>query len=255
MHPRCPKCGHVREASGGVPAQVCVACGLVFSKWARRVLGEDRVRARDGSAGMDGPRGLALREWLLPAQERVDPVAFWGRVATFAVFLVWGIHFMSLDLRTNDIGASFMHRINLVFHEAGHIVFMPFGNFMATLGGTLGQLLMPAIVGAALLIRNRDAFGASLGLWWFAQSVMDCAPYIDDARALQLTLLGGFTGRDKPGAHDWENILLDLGLIEYDHVIARAVDRFGEALMLLAFVWGAFALREQYRHRGGRAGG
>ena len=63
-----------------------------------------------------------------------------------------------------------------------------------------GTRVLPLVAGVALLRTNRDAFGASLALWWFGQSMMDCAPYIGDARALQLPLLGGGTGADRPGA-------------------------------------------------------
>ncbi len=45
-----------------------------------------------------------------------------------------------------EISESFMHRVNLVFHEAGHVIFMPFGRFLSILGGTLGQWLIPFIV-------------------------------------------------------------------------------------------------------------
>jgi hypothetical protein len=183
--------------------------------------------------------------FLFPASARVDPFAFYGRCGLYAAFVIWGLYFVSLDLRTNEIGDSFMHRVNLVFHEAGHVIFMPFGHFMMVLGGTLGQLLMPLIAGAMLLYKNRDAFGASVALWWLGQSFMDAAPYINDARDLQLMLLGGGTGQDRPGIHDWENILLDLGLIEHERTVAMIAERLGEALLVLALVWGALVLRQQ----------
>ena len=194
-----------------------------------------------------------LAAWVLPATERVDPIAFYGRCALYAAFVLWGLYFISLDIKTNEIGDSFMHRVNLVFHEAGHVVFMPFGHFLMVLGGTLGQLLMPVIAGTALLYKNRDAFGASLALWWLGQSLMDTAPYIADARRLELMLLGGGTGRDRPGMHDWENILLDMGLIEHEREIALLAERTGEALLLLGLAWGGWVLREQFAalRRGG----
>jgi hypothetical protein len=219
----------------------------VFAKWAQRVLGKEVAPARGAQAGGDDAARARLARWLFPAVDRVDPMVFYGRCALFVAFSVWGLYFVSLDLATNEIGASFMHRVNLVFHEAGHVVFMPFGNFMMTLGGTLGQLLMPLIVGVALLRTNRDAFGGSLALWWLGQSLMDCAPYINDARDLRLMLLGGGTGADRPGMHDWENILLDLGLIQHERSIALIAERAGELLLLLGLAWGARVLWLQYR--------
>ncbi len=223
----------------------CSACGLVFSKWAQRVLGQERIRETTDDAVEEGETLARLRALLLPSGERVDPVVFYGRCTLYAAFVLWGLYFISLDLRTNEIGHSFMHRINLVFHEAGHVIFIPFGHFMMVLGGTLGQFLMPTIAGAVLLIKNRDPFGASIALWWLGQSVMDTAPYINDARDLQLMLLGGGTGQDRPGVHDWENILLDLRMIEHEKAIALGADRLGELLVILAFAWGAVVLHRQ----------
>ena len=251
---KCPKCGHPR-ASSAAGSGVCPACGLVFAKWAQRVLGQERIHADVPEAG-DEAHSHGLVELLLPPVERTDPILFYGRCALFVLFVVWGLYFVSLDLRSNEIGESFMHRVNLVFHEAGHVVFMPFGHFMMVLGGTLGQLIMPALAGAVLLLKNRDAFGASIALWWLGQSVMDVAPYINDARDLDLMLLGGGTGRDRPGMHDWENILLDLGLIEHERGLALAADRLGEALLLVALAWGAAVSYRQYRalNAGGEGG-
>ncbi len=60
------------------------------------------------------------------------------------------------------ISDSFMHDVNLVFHEAGHVIFMPFGRFITVLGGTLNQLLIPFVVLCAFLLKTRDTFGASI---------------------------------------------------------------------------------------------
>jgi len=83
----------------------------------------------------------------------------------------------------------------LPFHEAGHILFGFFGRFIGVLGGSLMQLLVPAIVLCAFVYR-RNVFGGAVGLWWLGESCLDLAPYIDDARAGQLMLLGGVTGRE-----------------------------------------------------------
>ncbi len=253
---KCPKCGAPRAS--GANARACASCGLVFAKWAQRVLGHERI-APSASRGLeveDDSDRPSLAEIFLPVPERIDPLAFYGRCALYVALLAWGLYFVSLDLSSNEIGESFMHRVNLVFHEAGHVVFMPFGHFMMVLGGSLGQLLMPIIAGSVLLLKNRDAFGASLALWWLGQSVMDLAPYINDARALNLMLLGGGTGRDRPGMHDWENILLDLGLIEHEHAVAVAADRLGAVLLLVGLAWGAAVLCRQYaRLTRGESGG
>nr|MCH9670446.1 zinc ribbon domain-containing protein [Gammaproteobacteria bacterium] len=106
--------------------------------------------------------------------------------------------------------------------------------------------LMPAIVlGTFLWFHN--IFGASVALWWLGQSAMDLAPYIADARAGQLLLLGGVTGNDRPGYHDWENLLSWLDLMRYDHAIAGGVDTVGRGLLILGLVWGGWVLYRQFK--------
>jgi hypothetical protein len=251
MFETCPKCGYQREAADVGDAGICARCGLVFAKWVENQTGATSARVRPPApAEMEdaGDSGFAARLWqlLIYVPERTDPILFWGRVAMYLGLFVWGWYFILLDFRTNEIGDSFMHRINLVFHEAGHVLFMPFGHFIMVLGGTLGQLLMPVVVMVALIWKNRDSLGGSFGLWWLGQSLMDCAPYINDARDLKLMLLGGGTGTDRPGIHDWENILLDLQLIEHERQIAWAADALGTIVVLVALSWGACILLLQF---------
>jgi hypothetical protein len=92
----------------------------------------------------------------------------------------------------------FLHLVNLPFHEAGHINFRTFAAFITLLGGTLGQLLMPSICMGVLLFNTRYPFGGPVALWWEGESFLDIAPYMFDARAGQLPLLGGDFGHSAP---------------------------------------------------------
>ena len=124
------------------------------------------------------------------------------------------------------------------------------GPFMTALGGSVLQLIVPAVCAATLLWQSRDPFGASIACWWFGQNLLDLAPYVGDARALNLVLLGGFTGRDVEG-HDWEAILGTLGWLEYDRTFALVLHRAGIVVMVATLVWGGAVLRGQWiRHRG-----
>jgi hypothetical protein len=199
---------------------------------------------------------VQVKEKLFYVDPQINPLHFYGRVALYLFFFIWGWRFISMehDVLVNGyppISDSFMHDVNLVFHEAGHVIFLPFGRFMTVLGGTLNQWLIPFVVICAFLLKTRDTFGATVGLWWLSQSFMDAAPYINDARAGRLILLGGTTGRDQPGYHDWENILGDLGWLKYDHAIAGMVNAIGVILMLLSFLWGAYVLYSQYKNLDG----
>ena len=77
-------------------------------------------------------------------------------------------------MREDVIGASVLHLPDLIFHEAGHILFSPFGLFMTTLGGSLNQVLIP-IVCAIAFLRNGDLFGVAVMGWWTGQNLLDVA--------------------------------------------------------------------------------
>jgi hypothetical protein len=117
------------------------------------------------------------------------------------------------------------------------------------LGGSINQVLIPLVVMAAFL-RKRDNFGAAVGLWWAGQNFVDLAPYIYDSSRLVLPLLGGVTGADVPGYHDWNNILTRLGMLSSDWLVAKWSDLIGCFLILTFMAWGAVLLVREYRHLG-----
>lgn len=236
----CPQCG-CDQPDGG---DECVKCGIVFAKYRPQPVRP--VRTGRGASRAAAPWRRAARQWLIESDERTDAVSCAGRAGIFAVLLWWGWTLIVTPLETNYTVASFLHLINLPFHEAGHVLFMPFGRFMMFLGGSLGQILMPVICLATFLLKTRDPFGASVALWWTAENFMDVAPYINDARALDLILLGGVTGKDSDG-HDWEHILGALGWLEYDHRLAHLAYDTGILLMLASFAWGGLLLFRHFR--------
>lgn len=241
MYKTCPKCHYQRQPGDVAPEGICPQCGLVFAKWLQQRLRSEVGTAEHRPVGRIG----RLLDMLLVAEERPNPVVVWGRAALFLLLFIWGWYFILLEMESNAIGNSFMHAVNLVFHEAGHVIFRLLGNFMMVLGGSLFQILVPLIVMGAF-IRQQNNFAASVGLWWAGQSMMDIAPYINDARARQLPLLGGGDGRDRPWMHDWYNILGDLGMLNRDHAIAAFVDTLGELTVILALAWGGFLLYQQF---------
>lgn len=181
---------------------------------------------------------------LLPPPEDVNPVTLVLTGLLWLALTVWAFKFIFSSVASNYAGESILHLVNLPFHEAGHLVFIPFGRFLSVLGGSLMQLIVPMVCAAVLLLRTKDAFGASVALWWLGQNFMDIAPYINDARALDLVLLGGFTGKDVADYHDWEYILGQLGLLHFDHVLANLSQFIGIFLMITALVWGGVILKQ-----------
>lgn len=188
---------------------------------------------------------LLARAWLIESDQVSDSMTLMGRGLVLLLMVWWGVKFIVTPLETNYTGASFLHLINLPFHEAGHLIFSPFGRFMMILGGSLGQVLMPLICLGTFLVKTRDPFGASVALWWTAESLMDLAPYIDDARAMDLMLLGGVTGKETDG-HDWNNLLTMLGMLAWDHRLAHLAYNIGIVLMLASIAWGGWLLIRHY---------
>lgn len=237
---RCPKC----DAEPLDGAEECIKCGIIFAKYRP---GKARVRVSSSLPAVIHSQWLTTaKQWLLESDQTTESMTFYGRVAVFAAMVWWGWTFIITPLETNYTGKSFLHLINLPFHEAGHLIFIPFGRFMTILGGSLGQVLMPIICLGTFLVKTRDPFAASVALWWTAESVMDIAPYINDARALDLMLIGGVTGKETDG-HDWNNILTMLDLLEWDHRFAHLTYNVGILLMLGSFLWGGILLLRHYR--------
>ena len=176
-------------------------------------------------------------------------MVFAGRIALLLALVRWTWIFIARPMRQDVIGASFLNLISLPFHEAGHIFFAPFGDLLTSLGGSLTQILVPVICMIAFLTTSPNPFGAAVMAWWAGENLMDVAMYIDDARSLQLVLLGGQTGAEVEG-HDWERILLLTGALHRDHQLAGIVQFLGAALMLGALAWAIFiVMRERTKER------
>ena len=152
-----------------------------------------------------------------------------SRLLLLALLAWWTVGFAVHPVDGEFVGASFLHLINLPFHEAGHILFSPFGTFMTAFGGSLLQVLIP-IVCVISFVRRDDWFAAAVCRWWAGQNLIDLAPYIADARALQLVLLGGRTGAEVEG-HDWEAILTSLGWLRFDRTLGYTAHWFGALTM------------------------
>ena len=151
----------------------------------------------------------------------------------------------TLALGSGSSTWCFLDFVNLAFHEAGHLLFRPFGMTIHYLGGTLGQLLVPGLLAGYFLVKEEKPFAAALCLWWLGQNFINISIYMADARDLALPLVGG-------GDHDWNELFFRFGLLGEGSVraVARTTHLAGVAFMLLGLIWsGQFLLPDRSRAR------
>jgi hypothetical protein len=168
------------------------------------------------------------------ASGRVAGVAGRGLGLLILVVLAWRVLALGLTLPTGG-ALGFIHGVNLVFHEAGHVIFGFFGEFVAALGGSLNQVLIPLIVTIAFL-RTRQRASAAVVLFWTGQSITDVAIYAADGRARALPLLA------EGLIHDWSYILGRLGLLGSAETVGRLLFAAGVLTMLAAILFLALEL-------------
>jgi hypothetical protein len=164
-----------------------------------------------------------------------------GRLILLLLLARWTFIFLVWPMRQDVVGSSFLHTISLPFHEAGHILFGPFGEFFTALGGSLMQIIVPVACWIAFATSSPNPFAMAVMCWWTGQNLLDVAIYVNDARSLNLVLLGGYTGAEVEG-HDWERILGLTGLSTHDHQIAWTVHVVGAIMMITGLVWGGWLL-------------
>ena len=130
--------------------------------------------------------------------------------------------------------------VNLVFHEAGHAVFGLFGDFLGVLGGSLMQVLIPAIATGHFVLYG-ERWSGMVTLFWVSQSLFNVSVYVKDARAQALPLFGG-----DDAIHDWNWLLGRLGLLSWDQAIGGVVYATGLLVLAVSILGGLYySLSEQ----------
>jgi len=115
--------------------------------------------------------------------------------------------------------SGFLHGVNFLFHEAGHLLLMPFGKFLHTLGGTLLELSIPAVC-AGYFFYKKQYFSAFAVLTWLAHVFFGVSVYAGDAAATRLPL-------PENTYHDWNWLLTHTGMLKYTQGIQRLIYFFG----------------------------
>ena len=129
---------------------------------------------------------------------------------------------------------SFLDTVDLPIHETGHLLFRLFGHFMMVAGGSLFQVILPAIF-VGYFVWQQKFYSAAIVLFWVGQSILNVWVYAADAVVMQLVLTSGFTGSEG-SFHDWNYLLTATGLISSTKTVAGVIRFIGTLVIISAGV-------------------
>ncbi len=167
-----------------------------------------------------------LREALEEEWQPVSKAALAGWVVFYGLFLLHAL--------ADDDGFLLIDHVNLIVHEAGHLLFGWLGAMLGLWGGTLLELLVPLGL-AAYFAFHRQTTGAVFAAFFFFENFLYIATYMADARAQMLPLVT--VGDPSLGGHDWFQIFSRLGVLPHDTLIAGWTRALGWVGMLASVAW------------------
>mgnify|MGYP001164621847 CR=1 FL=1 len=124
----------------------------------------------------------------------------------------------------------FIDYINLLIHEGGHGIFKIFGKFVHALGGTIMQIFIPTMF-VVYYLKEEKIFLAQVFLVWLGENFLNISVYAADAKTQKLPLLGG-----KKVFHDWNYILKELGILNYDYIVGKIFYFLGILIFIAAIL-------------------
>ena len=167
---------------------------------------------------------LMFGDWDLGEWKPVSRPALVAWLVAYALFLWYAA--------SDTEGFLAIDHVNLVFHEAGHMFFSWFGHTTMILGGTLGELLVPLLIGVYFGLRRETAGVAFAGFWCF-ENFLYIGTYMADARAMELPLVGVGDTVD----HDWNFLFSQWGVLMHDRGIGAATRELGWLGMVAVMAW------------------
>jgi len=142
------------------------------------------------------------------------------------LLLYLAAHFSSLTLLDN---------VHLVTHEGGHLLFRWLGEKPELWGGTILQLLVPALLAWAFAVRG-DLPGTTFCAVGFFHSLTGVASYMIDALQRELPLVTVGAPADE-AEHDWVHIFGDLGVLPHAIQIGNTVRLLAWCGLLGTMAW------------------
>jgi hypothetical protein len=108
----------------------------------------------------------------------------------------------------------FIDYVNLIFHEAGHVIFMFGGQFISIAMGSGLQILLPLSI-TLYFYATGQKLSAAICLMWTGFNFINVSVYAGDAIVMNLPLLGGDSV-----IHDWNYLLSNLNLLSSTPLVA-----------------------------------
>jgi hypothetical protein len=139
-----------------------------------------------------------------------------------------------LSIAYDPMQGSFLDNVDLPVHETGHLIFRLFGEFIGVAGGSLFQIILPAIF-VGYFVWSGKFYSAAIVLFWVGQSILNVFVYTADAVAMQLVLTSGLTGSEG-SFHDWNYLLTATGLIGSTKTVAGIIRLTGTLVIISAGV-------------------
>lgn len=208
---KCPYCG----AGNAADSEFCGACykQMHIPAEVRAAVKVKKILAAASPAAAAAPEAAGGQR---PAGR------FWIRVG-----IISGLFLFYTRWFKEENYFSPLDFVNLAFHEAGHVFLGFFGRFISMLGGTVFQLLIPAVCLAHLMRRGAN-LGWQLCLFWIGQSLLNISIYAGDAVKQSLPLVGG-------GEHDWNYLLTETGLLAHTGAVAKLIFLCGSGVIFYSF--------------------
>lgn len=163
-------------------------------------------------------------------------IGFWN--IAFFVFLLF-ISWKTLTIMTSknfflNPPAAFsfepiFYNFNLIIHEFSHLLFIPLGEFMHMLGGTIGEFIFPVLF-LICALRDSQQKVVSFCLLWIGFNIITTAVYMKDAVRLEIPLLM------QDARHDWLYIFGRLKVLNQAEIIGNITLAIGIGFVLLALL-------------------
>jgi hypothetical protein len=152
----------------------------------------------------------------------------------FAVLLT--VYFLWITL--TPMQGSFLDLVDLPIHETGHLLFTPFGEFLMIAGGSLFQIMFPAVF-VGYFVWHYKYYSAAIVLFWVGQSIINVFIYAADAQVMQLVLTSGLTGSEG-SFHDWNYMLNRVGLLSSTNTVAGMIRAAGTLTIIAASIFSIY---------------